>query len=96
MLRTLFIITHIVVSMHKFSVLSKYKNKSRYENLWFSFYGMVPGAGLEPAWTFVPWILSPLRLPFRHPGNNLVKHIMQYIKLNVNTCLNFLLKKNII
>ena len=30
---------------------------------------LVPGAGLEPAWTCAPWILSPLRLPFRHPGN---------------------------
>lgn len=29
---------------------------------------MVPRAGLEPAQTCVRRILSPLRLPFRHPG----------------------------
>ncbi len=28
----------------------------------------VPGAGIEPAWDFSRGILSPLRLPFRHPG----------------------------
>ena len=28
----------------------------------------VPGAGLEPARPFGQWILSPSRLPFRHPG----------------------------
>ena len=28
----------------------------------------VPGAGLEPARPEGPGILSPLRLPFRHPG----------------------------
>src|SRR5690349_19887263 len=28
----------------------------------------VPGAGLEPAWGCPQGILSPLRLPFRHPG----------------------------
>ncbi len=28
----------------------------------------VPGAGLEPAWPRGPGGLSPLRLPFRHPG----------------------------
>lgn len=29
---------------------------------------LVPGAGLEPARDFSQWILSPPRLPFRHPG----------------------------
>ncbi len=29
---------------------------------------VVPGAGLEPARPFGQGILSPLRLPFRHPG----------------------------
>ena len=29
----------------------------------------VPGAGFEPARPFGQWILSPPRLPFRHPGN---------------------------
>ena len=29
---------------------------------------VVPGAGFEPAYLFGPGILSPLRLPFRHPG----------------------------
>lgn len=31
-------------------------------------YGVVPGAGLEPARGNPRRILSPLRLPFRHPG----------------------------
>ena len=30
---------------------------------------LVPGAGLEPARAFAQRILSPLRLPFRHPGD---------------------------
>ena len=30
--------------------------------------GIVPGAGLEPARPCGQRILSPLRLPFRHPG----------------------------
>ena len=30
---------------------------------------MVPGAGFEPARPFGQWILSPPRLPFRHPGH---------------------------
>ena len=29
----------------------------------------VPGVGIEPTWSFDPRILSPLRIPFRHPGN---------------------------
>ena len=29
---------------------------------------MVPRAGLEPACPYGRWILSPLRLPFRHLG----------------------------
>ena len=28
----------------------------------------MPGAGIEPAWDCSRGILSPLRLPFRHPG----------------------------
>lgn len=32
---------------------------------------MVPGAGIEPARPFGQGILSPLRLPFRHPGNEI-------------------------
>ena len=34
------------------------------ERLW----KCVPGAGFEPARPFGQWILSPPRLPFRHPG----------------------------
>ena len=29
---------------------------------------MVPRAGVEPARPYGQWILSPQRLPFRHPG----------------------------
>jgi hypothetical protein len=32
---------------------------------------MVPGAGLEPARPYGQGILSPKRLPFRHPGARL-------------------------
>ena len=32
---------------------------------------LVPGAGLEPATPYGGWILSPLRMPFRHPGINI-------------------------
>ena len=28
----------------------------------------MPGVGIEPTWDFSRGILSPLRLPFRHPG----------------------------
>jgi hypothetical protein len=31
---------------------------------------LVPEAGLEPACPKERWILSPLRLPFRHSGNH--------------------------
>lgn len=31
---------------------------------------MVPGEGLEPSRPYGQGILSPQRLPFRHPGNN--------------------------
>jgi hypothetical protein len=34
----------------------------------------VPGAGLEPARTFVLSGLSALRLPFRHPGITTLRH----------------------
>ncbi len=30
---------------------------------------VMPGVGIEPTWSFDPRILSPLRIPFRHPGN---------------------------
>jgi hypothetical protein len=30
---------------------------------------LVPGVGLEPTYPFEWGILSPLRLPFRHPGS---------------------------
>ena len=30
---------------------------------------MVPGAGIEPAWSFLRGILSPLRLPISPPGH---------------------------
>ena len=30
----------------------------------------MPEAGFEPAWTFARGILSALRLPFRHSGEN--------------------------
>ena len=35
-----------------------------------SFLQLVPGAGFEPARPFGQWILSPPRLPFRHPGQS--------------------------
>lgn len=37
----------------------------------FSGVKMVPGAGLEPARPIGQRILSPLRLPFRHPGTGI-------------------------
>ena len=33
-----------------------------------SYKGMVPETGLEPVWSCLRGILSPLRLPFRHSG----------------------------
>lgn len=36
---------------------------------------LVPGAGFEPALPYGNWILSPKRLPFRHPGEVLSKNI---------------------
>ena len=30
----------------------------------------MPGVGIEPTWDFSRGILSPLRLPFRHPGRS--------------------------
>ena len=38
---------------------------------------MVPGAGLEPAWSKLRQILSLLRLPFRHLGAQM---IISYVK----------------
>src|ERR1035438_10149138 len=35
---------------------------------WPTTTALVPGAGFEPARPFGQWILSPPRLPFRHPG----------------------------
>ena len=32
----------------------------------------VPGVGIEPTWDFSRGILSPLRLPFRHPGQVMI------------------------
>ena len=32
----------------------------------------VPGVGIEPTWDFSRGILSPLRLPFRHPGRTTI------------------------
>ena len=31
---------------------------------------LVPGAGLEPAWSYLRGILSPLRLPVSPPGRD--------------------------
>ena len=38
--------------------------------------GMVPRAGVEPARPFGQRILSPQRLPFRHPGMSSVNRII--------------------
>ena len=38
--------------------------------------GMVPRAGVEPARPFGQRILSPQRLPFRHPGTLSVARIL--------------------
>ena len=38
--------------------------------------GMVPRAGVEPARPFGQRILSPQRLPFRHPGMSSVIRIV--------------------
>ena len=47
---------------------------------------MVPGAGLEPARLFRQRILSPQRLPFRHPGKTLryYEEFLSFCKLNFN------------
>jgi hypothetical protein len=34
---------------------------------------LVPRVGLEPTQTYVRGILSPLRLPFRHPGTDVLE-----------------------
>ena len=39
--------------------------------MWTTAERPVPGVGIEPTWDFSRGILSPLRLPFRHPGNSL-------------------------
>ena len=36
--------------------------------MWTTAERPVPGVGIEPTWDFSRGILSPLRLPFRHPG----------------------------
>ena len=41
--------------------------------------GMVPRAGVEPARPFGQRILSPQRLPFRHPGMLSVTRILARI-----------------
>jgi hypothetical protein len=46
--------------------------------------GMVPRAGVEPARPFGQWILSPQRLPFRHPGMLSVTEVYQASPLSAN------------
>ena len=36
--------------------------------MWKTAQSPVPGVGIEPTWDCSRGILSPLRLPFRHPG----------------------------
>ena len=38
----------------------------------------VPGVGIEPTWDFSRGILSPLRLPFRHPAKLLLCNHLRY------------------
>ena len=38
---------------------------------------LVPGAGFEPARSYDQRILSPQRLPFRHPGVELITSILK-------------------
>jgi hypothetical protein len=47
---------------------------------------MVPGAGLEPARPYGQGILSPKRLPFRHPGVRL-RPSLAVTGLSVNSLL---------
>jgi hypothetical protein len=47
---------------------------------------MVPGAGLEPARPYGQGILSPKRLPFRHPGARL-RPSLAVTGLSVNSLL---------
>ena len=51
---------------------------------------MVPEEGVEPSWCCHRWILSPVRLPFRHPGKE-VFHIFRNINRRrlYHTRLNF-------
>ena len=46
--------------------------------------GMVPRAGVEPARPFGQRILSPQRLPFRHPGMLSVSQIIARISVALN------------
>ena len=43
-------------------------------NLFLKFIHMVPGAGLEPARSFLRGILSPLCLPIPPPGHKCSRH----------------------
>ena len=45
---------------------------------------MVPRAGVEPARPFGQRILSPQRLPFRHPGMLSVSQIIARISVALN------------
>ena len=46
----------------------------------------MPGVGVEPTWPEGPRILSPLRLPFRHPGRGRVdrcaklRHVLRHAR----------------
>ena len=42
---------------------------------------LVPGAGIEPAWTEARWILSPVRLPISPPRLLKPKNIMNTIAI---------------
>lgn len=44
---------------------------------------LVPGAGLEPARYCYREILSLLRLPFRHPGNENILHLNMRLKTRI-------------
>ena len=45
--------------------------------------GMVPRAGVEPARPFGQRILSPQRLPFRHPGKLSVSLIVPSLSVSL-------------
>ena len=47
--------------------------------------GMVPRAGVEPARPFGQRILSPQRLPFRHPGMLSVSRILPSLSVSLKS-----------